>query len=766
MAISGKPSRTGPATDSVLAGPAINPAFSKALDSLVAAAKTGHKPASEFFNPSKDWLARHMRLFQDLPAAEQQRILDENARVAEEGKKANAEGRAAPRAGAETVVRLDTGGVAFFSQLGVARRPDLTQYFVDGFVRNRDAIAFSQENQALFAEVLPYLTKALEDKSAAGDTVIQCDRRLTDAPGRAFHARLLLYGARYLQVPHFWRQLTFDLPASEQTKAPDILEVSFPRWLEDVPMPEPLKARVRQAGLTQLVFKAPTRGLSLHLGFDYVGEHKMGPLSIGMFKVKQEGGLAIQAALSAARVRTLEGGFLNTAMITTGPSLHGKSTLTITIELAHSDLAKLLSLPRDPAEGVYPMNDDIVFIRPLQPVQVARGGKTVTLTHSIDGTENNLYAVPFGLSPESDPVSYAVLRGAKDAPNADETLENVPVDPRTGKPDFMSNPTRNMRMVLSRPRLVAEKKTPHVIKAITEGRLTDSVHIPMENMDRVFWQAVMRQNTVVPPLRRLSLEQYIRVLMYGEAVQMGAAAGALGRPYVEYFSDPFIIGLEDDNANLMLDILHTMANGGMPQHYYVFNTGGVGADSNEQASGPRYKKIPRELTLMLQEALLRGAVKFDYDTVLRSDVAVGIVDRAGRVLLDIREAWLPRYIYGEDEYKRRIVELTYRRYYGRDAKDKAGILRYTKVSNALHDLTDIPAPRTERELAALLSFYWGADQAYETLPELAAHLGEGGKPEADYLQGLQDSYQRGMALGLVLPDGAKKLLPALGLQPG
>ena len=24
----------------------------------------------------------------------------------------------------------------------------------------------------------------------------------------------------------------------------------------------------------------------------------------------------------------------------------------------------------------------------------------------------------------------------------------------------------------------------------------------------------------------------------------------------------------------------------MPQHYYVFNTGGVGADTNEEASGP------------------------------------------------------------------------------------------------------------------------------------------------------------------------------------
>ncbi|HJO83164.1 MAG TPA: hypothetical protein QF520_12270, partial [SAR202 cluster bacterium] len=50
-----------------------------------------------------------------------------------------------------------------------------------------------------------------------------------------------------------------------------------------------------------------------------------------------------------------------------------------------------------------------------------------------------------------------------------------------------------------------------------------------------------RQNTVIPPLRKLSLKQYVRVLMYGEAVQMGTAIGAIGRPYVEYFSDHWLV---------------------------------------------------------------------------------------------------------------------------------------------------------------------------------------------------------------------------------
>ena len=97
----------------------------------------------------------------------------------------------------------------------------------------------------------------------------------------------------------------------------------------------------------------------------------------------------------------------------------------------------------------------------------------------------------------------------------------MPVHLEDATPNFMLNPVRNMRVTLSRPRLIARKKAQHLIETITGGRLRDSVHVPMESTDRIFWQAVMRQNTVIPPLRRLSLEQYIRVLMYGEAVQMG-----------------------------------------------------------------------------------------------------------------------------------------------------------------------------------------------------------------------------------------------------
>ena len=707
-----------------------------------------------------------MAILQDLPAEERQRLHREAERIEEGAEIANAGGKAASRAGPDIAVRLDSGGLAFFSQLGVARRPDLTQYFVDGFACNRDAVAFSESSQELFADILPYLSDYLDRRFKSGDGVIQTDRQIGDIPERSFHARQLLGGTRYLQVPYMWRQLTFDLDDDRRGEPPDILEISLPSWLEDVGLPADLKERVEEAGLTQLIFKAPTKGLSLHLGFDYVGEHKMGPLSIGMFKVKQENGLAIQAALSMARVRALDGNIANTALITVGPSLHGKSTLTIMIELANSDLAGILALREDPSEGIYPMNDDIVLLRPLgAPVEITRAGRPMRISHSIDGTENSFYAMPFGLTKEDDPIAFDVVRGTDEEPNPQETLENVLVDFDRASPDYLRNPVRNMRAILSRPRLLARKGAAGLMDDITVGRLHDSVHVPMEDTDRIFWQAVMRQNTVIPPLRRLTLEQYIRVLMYGEAVQMGAATGAIGRPYVEYFSDPFIIGLEDENANLMLSILREMAQGGQPQEYYAFNTGGVGADRNEEASGPRYKKIPRELTLMLQEALLRGAVKFEYDPILRSDVAVAIVSSTGEEALSLRTEWLPGVIYGGEDYAGRVVELQHRRYYGRDSQDKAGILRYTKVDPDLFDLNDISPPENERELAWLLSFFWNVDRAYDSLAELARHVDEGRRPESSILDALREMYEAGGRQDLKLPREGENALTGLGIRP-
>ena len=749
---------------STLAGPMVEPEFEKALDELVATAKSGHANTTEYNNPNDEWLRKNLRIFQDFTEDKKQLILNEAEKLQKDADKLNSEGKAATKAWPDAGIQLDSGGFGFFSQLGVARRPDLTQYFVDGFPQNRDALSFSSENQKLFAEIFPYISRAFSDAFDRGDTVVQTDRLIGDSPDTSYHARQLLYGDHYLHLPYMWRQLTFDISLERQFQTPSIMEVSLPNWLDDLPLPNSLREKIENAGLTQLVFKAPTKGLSLHLGFDYLGEHKMGPLSIAMFKVKQEGGLAIQAALSVARVRGADSKKANIAVVTPGPSLHGKSTLTIMLDFVSSECSKLLKIEDDPEEGVYPMNDDIIMLRPIDaPQEAPASGNNVTITHSIEGTENNFYAVPFGLTREDDPITYDVCRGEPGNPNPYEIMENVPVDPITGIPDTLRNPVRNMRMILSRPRLLKRKGVDKVLSSVTGGSVSDAVHVPMNSVDAIYWQGVMRQNTVLPPLVRLSREEYIRALMFGEAVQTGAATGAIGRPYVEYFSDPFIIGIEDENANAMYKILNEIESGGMKQSFTMFNTGGVGADNNESTSGTNYKKITREITLLLQEALLRGALKFERDDLLGVEVAVAVINNNGEEVLDLRTEWLPREIYGKEEYKKRVLALKQTRYYGKDSQDKAGILRYTKVDSSIFDLNDIPSPQTERELSWILSFYWSLDKAFDDISSIVNNLNQGIAPTQELLNAISAKYKEAVESGLVISEESHNVLVTMGL---
>ena len=109
-----------------LTGPTMVPEFEQQLDRLVALATQGHRPGSPLDNPSDDWLVSRMRVLQDLPLGQQAQLLAEARETSREAEAANADGKAAVRAWPDVVVRLDTQGLGFFSQLGVARRPDLT----------------------------------------------------------------------------------------------------------------------------------------------------------------------------------------------------------------------------------------------------------------------------------------------------------------------------------------------------------------------------------------------------------------------------------------------------------------------------------------------------------------------------------------------------------------------------------------------------------------------------------------------------------------
>ena len=158
----------GRESHSPLEGPPINREFERELDRLVGLARQGHSPDSPLFNPPDEWLLSQMPVLQDMPQPAQDGIRREAEELDRIAAEANAAGKAAARAWPEAVVRLDNGGLAFFSQLGVVRRPDLTQYFIDGFTRNRDSLAFSSESQELFTEVLAQINRRLKEYLDSG----------------------------------------------------------------------------------------------------------------------------------------------------------------------------------------------------------------------------------------------------------------------------------------------------------------------------------------------------------------------------------------------------------------------------------------------------------------------------------------------------------------------------------------------------------------------------------------------------------------------
>ena len=121
-------------------------------------------------------------------------------------------------------------------------------------------------------------------------------------------------------------------------------------------------------------------------------------------------------------------------------------------------------------------------------------------------------------------------------------------------------------------------------------------------------------------------------------------------------------------------------------------------------------------------------------------------------------------IYGEEEYRRRVQQIRQRRYYGVDASDKAGILRYTKVKGELFSLADIPLPENERELTWLLSLFWHLDQSYNSLTEMFDHVNEGEPPPLEEIRSLEQViYESGSSVFESNPQG-KEILKSLGFN--
>jgi phosphoenolpyruvate carboxykinase (ATP) len=140
-------------------------------------------------------------------------------------------------------------------------------------------------------------------------------------------------------------------------------------------------------------------------------------------------------------------------------------------------------------------------------------------------------------------------------------LENVHVDKVTGKVDFFDTTiTSNGRAMVKR----------------SDIAFSDN-DIDLERVDYMIF--ITRHNEIVPPVVRLSNEWGAAAFMLGESVETSAGDPTeAGKQRRVVGTNPFIVGSEEEEGNLFLDILRKNPN----MRCFLLNTGKVGGASNGQ----------------------------------------------------------------------------------------------------------------------------------------------------------------------------------------
>ena len=438
----------------------------------------------------------------------------------------------------------------------------------------------------------PVLAKeAIEMVQAAmpSEKWLQFDRTIGQGKA-AYHCRLLI-PQHLARVALLWGQTLF--PASEaqrdSSRKPDFLTIYYPKFKE-LAATKPGKFQDR------MILIAPDSGITYVLGVDYVGECKMSFLRLAMFRMKQQGGLGLHAGSKIIRVKdgkkTKDVGFL-----LFGLSGTGKTTLT----LEHHGL----STP----EAAITLQDDIVLLDP-------KG-------HAY-GTEDNFYVKTEGLTEDSQPALYRSLM----APEC--VLENVTVDPKTGKPDFMDySHGTNARALALRSRL---------------PNTTESVDLKKTHM-LIF---ITRRDTVVPPVAKLNREQAVAYFMLGESIETSAGdPKKAGQPKHEVGFSPFIIGLEDAEGNRLYDILSKNPD----IEAYVLNTGSVGKAGDAAGAPEMGVKITKDVSAKILEFLARGGGEWKKDKDFGFEVPASVPG-----VSDFKK-YEPAQYYKPETYKKLTEEL-------------------------------------------------------------------------------------------------------------
>ncbi len=331
-----------------------------------------------------------------------------------------------------------------------------------------------------------------------GREVIMLDRTMCMTPGFKKSCRLYVT-AEYARLPLMWGNTLFP----PEGKEPDFISLAVPEWEEK---------RV-------LVF--PEIGLTIVLGSDYKGEQKKAMLRQVMYWAKKQGSLGLHAASKILRV--MRGNQLRDfGFLLFGLSGTGKTSLS-----CHSHW---LGFP----ETVVIRQDDVVILN--------KDGTAI-------GTEDSFYIKTEGLEPGSQPLLYAAAL----SPRA--ILENVLVDPHTGKVDFFdSTLTSNGRGMVKRRDI-----------AFSDDQ------IDLGKVDFIIF--ITRRHDILPPVVRLSPEWAAAAFMLGESVETSAGDPAeAGKALRVVGTNPFIVGSHAEEGNMFLGILRE--NPGI--QCFILNTGNVG----------------------------------------------------------------------------------------------------------------------------------------------------------------------------------------------
>jgi len=175
-------------------------------------------------------------------------------------------------------------------------------------------------------------------------------------------------------------------------------------------------------------------------------------------------------------------------------------------------------------------------------------------------------------------------------------LENVAVDPKTGRVDFFDTTlTSNGRAMVKRRDI-----------AFTDSK------IDLEKVDFVCF--ITRRQDILPPVVRLTPEWGAAAFMLGESVETSAGDPAeAGKPRRVVGTNPFIVGSEEKEGNIFLSILRD--NPGI--QCFLLNTGKVGGIDRGQ-------KITVRDSVKILEMIARDKIVWKKDDFWGYEVPVQI----------------------------------------------------------------------------------------------------------------------------------------------